>query len=288
MPPPERSSWEPIELRGLAPSGRITPEIGGLLYRGGRHGFSGESESGKTTVAYALALEEIRAGGRVLIHDYEMGEYVARDRFRDMGATDEELDAVIFVRPDTRPNSTELKELLIDDPTLMIIDAAAGAYSVLGLDDGKRLDVETFGRTLIRPFSEASVTSIVIDHVTKAKDGRGRYAIGSERKLGGLDVHLGFEALRPLRRGANALVHVITHKDRFGYLTRPRAAEVELRSDPETHRIGWTFRPALEATESNEWKPTALMEKISRFLEAQSEPVSHRTVLAAVTGKRTT
>jgi hypothetical protein len=282
------SSWEPVDLRVLEPRiERPMPGIGGLLYKGARHGFSGESESAKTTIAYALALEEIRAGGRLVLVDLEMGAYETVDRLHDMGASREELGSVTYLSPECAPPGAYLPVLIEDrEPTLAIVDAAAGAYSVLGLDDGKRLDVEAFGRILIRPFHAAGVTTIVIDHVTKAKDGRSRYAIGSERKLGVVDVHLGFDPVRSFQRGREALVHVVTHKDRFGFLQRPRAGQVELRSDAETHRITWEFQPPAETSEPSEFRPTQLMEKVSRHLQRQSEAISRSAVLRGVSGKR--
>lgn len=283
------SSWQPIDLSDLEPRDRITPGIGGLLYKGARHGFVGESEGAKTTAAYALALETIRAGNwPVLILDFEMGEYGAVERLRDMGATTEELkpDRVVFVHPEQRSAAGEIDALLALKPTLAIIDAAAGAYSVLGLDDGKRQDVETFARLMVDPFWKAGVTSIGIDHVVKSKDNRTRYAIGSERKLGAVDVSLGFEATTPFRRGRNSLVKITVHKDRFGHLPRPRAADLELRSDPETHAITWTFRPArIDDTEPEAvFRPTELMERSSRWLEQQAEPVSRNKVETNVSG----
>ena len=66
--------------------------------------------------------------------------------------------------------------------------------------------------------------------------------IGSERKLGTVDVHLGFESVWPLHRGSDGHIKVVTHKDRPGFLPRPNAAEIVLESDPVSHRVSWTFR----------------------------------------------
>src|SRR5205807_1588098 len=108
----------------------------------------------------------------------------------------------------------------------VIIDAAAGAYDLQGLDDNKRKDVEEFMALWIEPFRLREVATIVIDHVTKSRDGRGKFAIGSERKIGSADVHLGFETVQPVRRGADGLYRVLVHKDRLGHLHRPQAADL--------------------------------------------------------------
>ena len=47
---------------------------------------------------------------------------------------------------------------------------------------------------------------------------RGAFAIGSERKVGGVDVHLCFEVVLPIKRGGRGLYKIVTHKDRLGRL----------------------------------------------------------------------
>jgi hypothetical protein len=62
---------------------------------------------------------------------------------------------------------------------------------------------------------------------------------------------LALEEIAPAERsrGRTGLVRIVTHKDRFGFLARPRAAELELRSDPDTFAVSWAFRPATNGTE---------------------------------------
>ncbi len=279
-------SWEPIDLAKLEPRLATLPTIGGveLVYPGKRHVFSGPPESAKTFATYAIALEEIRCGGNILLVDFEMGPWDARDRLREMGTTDAELEHVFYIEPET-PATAEIIESLASSWTftLVVIDAAAGAYSLQGLDDNKRGDVERFARIYVQAFWLRGVATIVVDHVVKAAENRGRNPIGSERKLGGADVHLGFETVRALARGGSGLFRIITHKDRFGHLKRPKAAELELCSDPRAHAITWTFSAAGSA-DAGSWRPTHLMEKVSRWLELQPDEVSRSDVEKSVTG----
>jgi hypothetical protein len=214
-----------------------------------------------------------------------MGQWDARDRLREMGATDDELGHVFYIEPET-PASKEIVEDLVTTWTfsLVVIDAAAGAYSLQALDDNKRADVETFARIYVHSFWLREVATIVVDHVTKKANSRGAFAIGSERKVGGADVHLGFEIPLPIKRGGRGLYKIVTHKDRFGHLNRPRAADLELRSDPDTHAISWTFRQPEPTTETTAWQPTHLMEKVSRFLEKQADEVTRGRVETGVVG----
>ncbi len=168
----------------------------------------------------------------------------------------------------------------------MIIDAAAGAYDLQELDDNKRQDVERFTSIYVRDFWRAEIATIVLDHVIKNKEGRGSYAIGSERKVGGADVHLGFEAIVPIKRGSSGIYKITTHKDRGGWLERGRLADLHLKSDPATHRISWSLEQAEHVPDGEAWRPTHLMEAVSVYLEACPEAVSRKTIEENVTGKR--
>jgi len=284
-------SWDAINLAKIEERLPLGPTVGevGLIYPGKRHVFSGPPESAKTLAAYVIALAVIRTGGHVLLIDFEMGPYEARDRLLELGATETNFELLHYVEPETPATKQTMSDLLTWEPSLVIIDAAAGAYDLQGLDDNKRGNVEEFMRLWIEPFRLRDVATIVIDHVTKSPENRGKFAIGSERKVGSADVHLGFETVEPVRRGSNGLYHVVVHKDRLGYLHRPKAAEFVLTSDPETHAITATFVLATsdQAEGESTFRPTHLMEQASRFLESQTEPVSRTRIAESVHGRAT-
>jgi hypothetical protein len=288
---PDRDSWLPLNLADLPDKPPILPTLGaiggiGLLYPGKRHVFSGPQESAKTLAAYLLALQVIRQGGRVALLDFEMGAYDARARMADLGATSQDLAALLYVEPDDPANVDRIALLIGLSPNLVIIDAAAGAYAVQGLDDNKRADVETLTTLYIRSFWKHGIATIMLDHVVKNTETRGAYAIGSERKVGGADVHLGFSVITPISRGHTGLYKISTHKDRGGYLKRGTLAEMELSSDPETHAITCQLRPAEEHEPGQVWMPTKVMQHISEVLERATEPVSRNHVCLEVGGKR--
>jgi hypothetical protein len=291
----ESGSWQPVDLsadRYAQPT--EPPIVGGLVYRGKRHALIGPPEASKTLLALLLGLEWMRTGhGRFALIDFEMGPNATRLLLTDLGATIDEIADVYYVAPDAPPTEQQLAAIATAGVTLAIIDAAAGAYDTSGLDDNKRGDVERFARSWIRPLWRThGCTTIVLDHVVKATDARGRYGIGSERKLGGVDVQLGLEAITQLHRGSSGLIRITTHKDRPAHLRRPHAAELHLVSDPDTHQISWELREPAATTDvvpgnaDASWQPTALMEKISRWLAHQGEPVSRNTIEKAGLGKK--
>lgn len=287
--PVEREdSWQPIDLSQIPDEPPQPPNLGGLgiVYPGKRHVFSGPQESAKTLAAYVIGLEVIRTEQkRVVLIDFEMGQWDARRRLIELGATMDELAQIAYLEPAERAEGTVIEQLVQLQPGLVIIDAAAGAFDLQSLDDNKRQDVERLASVFVEPFRRARIATILLDHVVKNAEARGKYAIGSERKVGGADVHLGFEVVHPIKRGSHGLYKIVTHKDRGGFLKRGKLAEFVLESDPETNVIAWSFRAPVEADEDAPFRPTGIMEKVSRYLEIQSQPIATNAIKTAGLGK---
>lgn len=287
-PPPH--SWTPIDLLTVAAAPPEPPTIGGLVYPGRRHLFSGEPESLKSWVALVLCLEQIREGQNVMYVDFEMGGRETLSRLRAMGATDDELRAYfIYIEPDESFQDPEVKRdtvTLIGDrkPSLIILDAFTGALQVHKLDPNKSIDVEAFYRGVVDPLRSHNAGVVVLDHLAKDPNTRGRFAIGSERKVGAAEVHLGFEVIVPFGRGRTGRAKITTHKDRPGFLPRPRAAELELVSSPTSGLVTWKIEPGEPPDKTKPFRPTALMEKISRYLELRLSPASRNDIESEVSG----
>lgn len=284
----ERDSWLPLNLADLPAEPPVQPTLGfGLVYPGRRHVFSGPQESAKTLAAYAIGLDTIRTTGTAIaLLDFEMGKYAARNRLQELGATTADLAHLHYIEPEQPATLERISLVIALNPTLVIVDAAAGAYDIQGLDDNKRGDVEKFTRLYVRGFWQAGIATIVLDHVVKNTETRGKYAIGSERKTGGVDVHLGFDTILPIKRGSSGLYKIVTHKDRDGFLQRGSLAELHLTSDPGTHRISWEFKQAEHVEPGEIWMPTKTMQKISGLLEAKLEPVSRNSILMEIGGRQ--
>lgn len=284
----EEDSWAPRNLAEVPDEPPVQPTLGevGIVYPGKRHVFSGPQESAKTLAAYVIGLSVVRSGRRVVLIDFEMGPWDAKTRLRELGASAADMGRISYVEPAAPATEAGIGRLVDLEPALVIVDAAAGAYDLQELDDNKRGDVERFTRIYVNRFWKAGIATIVLDHVTKNTETRGKYAIGSERKVGGADVHLGFEVVHPIKRGGTGLYKIVTHKDRGGFLKRGKLAEFELHSDPDTHAITWEFKAPVESDEEHPFRPTHLMEKVSRYLETQSEPVPRSHVERDVEGKR--
>ena len=228
----ESSTWERVDLAELTLDGieRPKPEIGTLggqvplFYRGKIHAIYGESEAGKTWLAYQAILEAVRDGHGALILDFEDTAQTAAMRFLTLQATPEELSRIAFIAPSSAITDAGAREALraaiaAVEPSIVFIDGTTEAMAIHGLNPLDNVDIANFTRRLLRPlagleFRPAVVTS---DHVVKSTESRGRYAIGGIHKLNIIDgASYQLESVSPIRPGAIGRSKVYVTKDRSG------------------------------------------------------------------------
>lgn len=280
-------TWQPVDLNddryAIPPT---PPDLHPLIYSGLRHAISGPPEATKTLLSYAILLDIVRNGHTVAIVDFEMGANAARILLDDLGATADERRQIIYYQDvEGPPTDADLTHLEQRQVVAVLIDSSVGAFDASGLDDNARKDVEAWAKAWIRPLFNRGITTITLDHVTKNADTRGKFTIGSERKVGGVDVHLGAEPVgSALRRGGKALVKIRTHKDRRGFLNRPYAYAVDIVSDPATHGLTIALRADDNTDDQGRFRPTKLMDKVSRYLEHAGHAVSLNSIEQNVNG----
>jgi hypothetical protein len=195
------SSWERTDLTPYLDGTWAPPPPGlllrtdgqPLLYPGRTHSIYGEPESGKTWIGLLACAQAIRAHRHVLIVDLESDPGDLTFRLLLLGCTAFEIAVyLVHVSPDTKP----LPGTADDDAwqrtmwgrryAVVLIDALAGAMSLFGLDPKSDSDVTTFYRGPMVMLARTGAVLIVIDHVIKDPDSRGRWSTGSERKIGAL------------------------------------------------------------------------------------------------------
>lgn len=258
----ERSSWSPIPLDGEveedAPPSILTIQgtDRALLYSGATNSISGESEAGKTWLAIVAAREVIARGGRVLWIDFEDNPKRFRGRLAAMSVTDTERKSIDYVQPfhalwNKRTNTStsahaDFVELLRRGRyEFAVVDTMTGAMSVEGLDPNIGTEVEMIQRVLMgRIVKETGASVLVLDHVTKSSENRGRYAIGSERKLSGITgAAYAIEVTRPWSRAlggdpVHGSASLKITKDRPGFVRGGRSelsvvASIEVTAEPD-------------------------------------------------------
>ena len=106
-----------------------------------------------------------------------------------------------------------------------------------GLSINDNDDVASFYRRLPRRFADAGPAVVLIDHVTKTREGRGRHAIGAQHKLAAIDgASYIIESVTPFAPARFGLSRLLIAKDRPGrireHLDGKTVAELHLHSEP--------------------------------------------------------
>ncbi len=316
--PATTSSWARIDLTPYLDGTHVpqAPELlqrtdgHCLLYRGRVHSLHGESESGKSWVALAEAATQLTAGAQVLMLDSESDEATTIGRLLRLGVPPVDIaDRFDYRRPECDPaalaNERQLwQDLLGTRYALAIIDGVTEALSVYGTASKDNDEVTRWIRSTPRRLAATTGAVVVlVDHVTKDADTRGRFAIGGQAKMAALDgAAYVVEVLDPLGVGLLGRISLRVAKDRPGNV-RPHAgvwrktdrtqeAAVVVIDSRDYGRTTVTVdaprrEPATDhgtASGSN-WRPTALMAQVSDALEKGGAPMSRKGIEGAVPGK---
>ena len=292
---PEQTSWAPVELGPVLDGTQADPPPSilsrtdgrALLYAGRVHALFGEPEACKGWLALAATAEALDGGDRVLYVDFEDSAASIVSRLVALGVpVDAIRERFAYVRPDEplqKAGRADL-EAAADGVLLAVLDGITEALSLHGLDLASNGDVAAWLDLLPRPLARAGAAVLTIDHVVKDRENRGRYAIGAQHKLAGVDCAYSVTVIEPFGRGRDGRVKITVTKDRPGHVRafadEGRVAEARLCS----HDDG-TVTVTLEAPEgAAAFRPTTLMERVSRAVE--DEPgVGTNAIRRAVKGR---
>lgn len=276
-------SWQQVDLAAIVAGlldgtlERPTPTVGllddgtYLFYPGRVNGLFGESGDGKTWVALYTCRQELELGHHVIYLDYEDRSDGIVGRLLDLGtAPDLIVNYFHYIAPDEPYGlaaqvrvAAMVRDLAV---TLVVIDSTGESMSVDGTKPNADDEVARWGRRLPAALAKLGPAVELIDHVTKSKEDRGLYQIGSQRKRGMITgaVYM-VEMVVEFGQGKAGISKLIVAKDRGGTRIRGhKAADFHLDSRP----AGLVCKLAAPAAgTASEFKPTALMEKVSRYVE---------------------
>jgi hypothetical protein len=246
------TTWSPVDLSAAVagidvPPPSVLTRVDGvcLLYEGRVHWFQGEPESCKTWAALAAAAQVLDAGGTVLWIDFEDDENGVVARLLALGVVaDVILSRFTYLHPDeplidrtgrATAGALELARVLdAERYRLAVIDGVTEAMVTDDLDILSNADIARWMRRLPKRIAAITGAAVVgIDHVTKARESQGRYAIGGQHKLAGITgATYRFDAVRPFARPVGTTpsegsVAVVVMKDRPGYV-RARAVDARI------------------------------------------------------------
>lgn len=306
------SSWKPIDLGPYIdgshnpPKPTIMRRSDGpcLLYPGKVHSFHGEPESGKSMLAHVETARMLKAGNRCLLIDFESDAATVVDRLIKCGATAEDIGhGLDYIRPESLPGPAEWKALLSQQYALVVLDGVTEAFAVFGVQSIDNDEVTRWGRTTPRVIAQCTGAAVVlIDHVVKSQDGRGRYAIGAQAKMSMLDgAAYTVEVDRPLGVGLKGSLLLRIAKDRPGQVrphaggwrksdrTQPVAVAVIDSTDPE--RIAYSLYPPGSSDSADHERirydpEDDLMRHLSKALEDAGKSLNVNALTKLVTGRK--
>lgn len=228
----ERSSWAPVDMFAAldgdeedAPVVLSRTDGVRLFYPGKVHSVHGESESGKSWLVQCAAAECLNEGKSVLYMDFEADARSVGKRLLLLGVPAEVLrDPSLFayVQPEgalDAPRDREAFEVSLSRTfDLAVIDGVTDSMGLFGYSVNENDDVAKWQRQLPKLLARKTGAAVVcVDHVTKGSDGRGRYAIGGQHKMAGLDgAAFIVEVTEPFAQGLAGKATVRVGKDRPG------------------------------------------------------------------------
>ncbi|MCV7505200.1 helicase RepA family protein [Micrococcus luteus] len=310
------ATWKPLDLAGYL-NGTIKPAQARLmartdgvhlLYPGHVHSVAGESESGKSMLMLAVVVETIAAGGRVLFIDYESDPATVVDRLVKMGANPSELaDHLDYVQPQTDPvngpylEASAWSAVKATRYELAVLDGVTEALSVSGVASIDNDEVTGWIRRVPRALARSTGAAVVlVDHVTKSSEGRGRFAIGAQSKLSALDgAAFIVEPLAPLGVGMCGRLAVRVGKDRPGRIRghggawrksdRTQAVAVAVIDSTDPARIVYTLEPPARDLSPEQAQAEAaedLRRRIVEWIRDRPSPPTFNDITKAVSGSR--
>ncbi len=302
--------FEPVDLTAYAEGTYVQEEATillradgvGLLYPGKVHAFNGEPESGKSMLAQWAVAGDLKDGRDCLVLDYESDPQSYVGRLREMGVPiDAIVERLVYINPEGDPvNDHAARAALYDvtnsrDFTIAVFDGMTEALALSGLATNSNDDVTVWHRLVARCPARRGAAVVVVDHVTKSSENRGRYGIGAQAKLAAITgaAYL-VEVRKPLGRGLIGEISLKVAKDRVGYINGHAGTEHTAGRLQEAARVTvdganpGTITVDIEAPQSgasNDWRPTHLMESITEALALATEPLSFRGIKEQVRGK---
>jgi len=306
----EPSTWLPVDLSEhlagtyvpLKPTMLIRADGHGLIYPGKIHSIYGESESGKSFVMQHFAAVEIMAGRKVLYIDFEDSPGEIVHRLKLFGATPEQIrSGFTYVQPmeslGTIKAQAAFMGLLKGEYSLCVVDGFTTAMNMIAPSTGSpESQVAQFMAALPRKIVRRTKAAVItVDHVVKAKDSRGRFAVGSQEKINQVTgAAYAIEVERMIAPGNRGELVVRVTKDRIGQV---RANAGKWRANDRTQEVARFVVDSTDPTwcnvivenpeekQAGTWRPTYLMQKVSEHLQACAEPLSTKAIKEAIAGK---
>ena len=273
-----------------------------LFYPGEVNNLFGDPETGKTWVGLAACAEVLWSGGRVLVADLDHnGAAAIVSRLLYLGAPKEALCDPDRFRHCAPTDKTDVLKVVADcvqwKPDVVLLDSTGELLPLFGASSDSGDDFTRVHNTVLQPLAATGAAVVVVDHLAKNRDSRDIGPGGTmakRRTVGGLSLRVVCE--RPYTKTNGGASRLLVNKDRHGgvrdHCPPPRRRDnneqmagtfVLLGCDQPT----WRINPGTDPTSTEEeFRPTALMEKASRTIEAHSGEFTRDKTARETGGKK--
>lgn len=297
------TSWSRIDLRPVLAGTHTQPmptvlqrtDGRSLFYPRAVNGVHGDSGIGKGWLLCRAVVDVVRAGGNVLVLDFEDVEQSFTARLRLLGLSDEQIagDQIAYHRPQSEFTPTELRRLLADielrQYELVVIDSLGEVFGLHGINEDKDSEVGPWLRQYARAIAEAGPAVVLIDHATKAADNP-LHPSGSKRKraaIGGASYLV--EATTPFVQGDGGRLRVKCAKDRHGNYRRGEVVAHLVMATSISGDMTLGLYPEDTADDSSATVPVVLAaQEVVRIVRDSPEPLHKSAVRALLTIKAST
>ena len=303
------SGWVDIggALRGQVPMPEVWARTDGrfTFYKGQVNAVIGESESGKSLLVQAAAVDVLNAGGHVVYLDHESDAVSVAHRMIALGAKREALETHFhYLNPEGSLTSAVQVRLAVYlggyCPELIVVDGLTAAMEGQGLDVNSNVEAATIFRIYLNPLAECGAAVVGIHHVpkggTKGQNSHGLGAVTLKNLLGGAMYEVDTEDKNRHAPGRHGSSRVTIKKDRAGGVRMFSKGNTWAAFTTESTPTGedddwgrplfttaWALRVPGEGLEDG---PTGCMEAVSRFLEAEGGDTTMTAVYQADLGAR--
>ena len=259
------TGWDPLDLTEVLSDGYKPPmptilcrdDGCALLYMARINALYGESGSGKSWVAMFACAQLMLRDQHVLYIDLEDHVGSVLTRLKSLGVPVAVLRTHFhYVSPVLAWNDQAEKKItavIIDyDCQLAVIDSTGEAMALDGADPNSDDDVARWFRRVPRTMARLGPAVLLLDHVPKAKDAPGGFAIGSQRKRAAIDgaSYRVNSSVAPAK-GVRGILKLITAKDRGGhYQQGHEVAQVVIEDDVLEGVLITMSQPVLVVKES--------------------------------------
>ncbi|WP_163890311.1 AAA family ATPase [Mycolicibacterium hippocampi] len=274
-----------------------------LFYRGEVNILFGDPEHGKTWVGLAACAQVLQAGGRVLVADLDHnGAPAIISRLLLLGAPVEALRDPEQFRH-CAPVEVARVMQMVDDctawcPEVILVDSTGELLPMFSASSDNGDDFTRVHNRVLQPLAATGGAVLLVDHLAKGKESRDIGPGGTmakRRTVGGLSLRVVRE--HPYTKTGGGRSRLLVNKDRHGGVrdhctaARPRDNGEQLAGtftlDPTDGDVArWRITPESDSATTGEFRPTGLMEKASRVIEAHPGELTRDKIAKQAGGRK--